>query len=186
MWWLWLSFMLKNKLGQKSISKNVSESNFWADRIREFSFLQDYWSPLLLYPFSSFFPLWSHLPFYSLHSFPLSCFLWEVNCKWPCFPPPLSFSLFPLLLHFQQHLMPTQETRWFERKQRNRRMLWRGKWREKKASVWRQRGVSKPLMDLIPYKNAWNTRSNRTKYKYTDERRKSNTLIVSLRFFLHL
>lgn len=94
LWWLWLTFSNYTCAGKRSWYKNfvkskMSDYNFWAVRIRIFSFLQDYWSSPLLYAFSAFSPQISSPP---LSSAFLSSLLSPLRGK-------LQMTLFPLPYH---------------------------------------------------------------------------------------
>lgn len=91
-------FIAEKTTGAKIHIWNVSECNFWRcqDEISVGLFFCRTIDPLFSSTrFPLFFPFWSHLAFYSPLWFPLSCFRWEVNCKWPCFP-----SLFAFFVSF--------------------------------------------------------------------------------------
>lgn len=120
----------ENKLWGKLYTNNVLDSNFKPVGMRSSAFCRIIDPRLILYPFPLFLPLISSplsilFPFLSLVTGKLQMTLFLL---------PYHFRCFHCCYIFSKYLCQTQETRWLERKQRNRRMLWRGKWREKNTS----------------------------------------------------
>ncbi len=189
LWWLWLTFSNYTFDGKRSRYKNLviskmSDYNFWAVRKGVFSFFCRIIDRLLSCTSFLLFLLRSHLPLHPLLSFPLSCLLREVNCKWPCFPSLIIFFV-PFVVTFSATSHGNSRDKMIGEEMEKQRECDEGGNKEKRKHLSDGRGgVSKPLMDLTPYKNAENTRLNRRKYKYTGEGIKTTLLVfISLPLF---
>ncbi len=169
-----MTMMVMTKVGTKMHS--YPYYNFGAVRIKIFSFLQDYWSPSLLFCTLSHF-LYSDLISLFLTSF-LSPSPTRDKLQMTWIPLLIIFFVssavtFPATSHSNlRDKMIGEETEQCDKVEK----------KKKRKYLSYSRGGFIPLMDLTPYKNEENTHSNIRKSKYTGKEIESNSRLVVFLF----